>query len=171
MVETAARLFQSEGYHATSWRRLVAESGTPWGSVHHHFPGGKEELGVAAIELGADAVAAVIDHCFEEHPGDPAAAVTAWFALSAKLMDSSDYSAGCPVATVALETTATSAPLAAASRAAFERWEAALAAHLDDPALAGTLLTLLEGGLVRARVHGSTEPLAEAGRVAAQLVG
>ena len=59
MIDTAVRLFQLHGYHATSWRGLVTASETPWGSVHHHFPGGKEELGVAAITTGGDMVASL----------------------------------------------------------------------------------------------------------------
>src|SRR4051794_4816372 len=104
MVMTAARLFQRDGYHATSWRGLVKEAGTPWGSINHHFPGGKEELGVAAIAAGAPAVEALIEHCFASTAG-PAEAIERWFALSAELMEAEAYRAGCPVATVALETT------------------------------------------------------------------
>ena len=57
MIEAAMSLLQRRGYRATSWRVLTQESGTPWGSVQHHFPGGKEELGVAAIELAEQSVA------------------------------------------------------------------------------------------------------------------
>ena len=169
MVETAARLFQRDGYHATSWRGLVEEAGTPWGSIHHHFPGGKEELGVEAVGLGADAVLASIDHCFAT-ARSPDRAVRDLFDLSAALMTAGDFTTGCPVATVALETTHGSPALAAASEQAFDRWEGRLAEGLGSRALAGTVLTLLEGALVRARVHRSPEPLKAAGRVAARLV-
>jgi TetR/AcrR family transcriptional repressor of lmrAB and yxaGH operons len=177
MVDAAALLFQREGYHATSWRRLVDESGAPWGSISHHFPGGKEELGVAAIGRSAGAVSALIAHGFAEHPR-PADAVAAWFTTSAQLLETTGYAAGCPVATVALETGATSPALAAASRAAFESWEGLLRTRLRErglgraraASLAGTILTLMEGALVRARVERTTAPLDAAGALAAQLV-
>src|SRR5437660_1001494 len=48
MIEAAMRLLQRNGYAATSWRGVVEEAGTPWGSAHHYFPGGKEQLTAAA---------------------------------------------------------------------------------------------------------------------------
>jgi len=173
MIETAVRLFQRDGYEATSWRNLVKEAGTPWGSIHHHFPGGKEELGVAAIDAGGSAVAGVIEYCFDETP-DPAAAVARWFALSAELLVRSGYSAGCPVATVALETAATSPPMKQASTRAFKRWSSIIGARLRRAGAtpsaareaAETVLALLEGGLLLARVQRSRRPMKTASRQA-----
>ena len=177
MVETAARLFQRDGYHATSWRGLVQEAGAPWGSIHHHFPGGKEELGVAAVAAGKDAVLAGIDHAFAS-TRSPERAIEALFGQSAALMEHGAFAAGCPVATVALETSRTSPALAGASRAAFVAWEDRLTEHLLGAgvprrrarALGPLLLTLLDGALVRERVHASLEPLRAAGSHGADLV-
>ena len=120
MVETASRLFQRDGYSGTSWRGLVEEAGTPWGSVHHHFPGGKEELGVAAIRFGGEAVAGLIAHCFDSQP-DPASAVRESFRLSAAEMEASGYTAACPVASVALETVPGSEPMGRGRRRSVHR--------------------------------------------------
>lgn len=175
MIDAAALLLQREGYQATSWRRLVDEAGVPWGSIGHHFPGGKEELAVAAVDRGAAAVGALIDRCFAVRR-TPATAVREWFEVSARLLAESGYSAGCPVATLALETAATSPALGEAARAAFAGWERRLTEHLASsgvrraPALAGMVLTLLEGALVRARVERSPAPLHAAGRLAERLV-
>src|SRR5271157_1807716 len=129
MIETAARMFQRDGYHATSWRSLVDEAGAPWGSIHHHFPGGKSELGAAAIEAGSDGVLALIDHCFAEQP-DAERAVARWFELSAKMLVDSGYASGCPVATVALETIVTPGSVKDATQSAFGAWQKRLAWHL-----------------------------------------
>ncbi|HEY4854618.1 MAG TPA: TetR/AcrR family transcriptional regulator, partial [Streptosporangiaceae bacterium] len=51
MVCSAARLLRRQGYAATGWRQVVADSATPWGSQAHHFPGGKEQLAAEAITL------------------------------------------------------------------------------------------------------------------------
>jgi TetR/AcrR family transcriptional regulator, lmrAB and yxaGH operons repressor len=177
MIETAVRLFQRDGYHGTSWRTLVDEAGTPWGSIHHHFPGGKEQLGVAAVEAGSDAVASLIDHCFEV--ADTAAdAVTSWFALSGDLMVARDFTSACPVASVAMETVPQSNALGAASRRALERWEAVVAGGLaaggiSSPRsreLARLLIVIFEGALISARLHGTREPIALAAAHAAELV-
>ena len=53
---TAAKLFQQQGYHATGLNQIVAESGAPKGSLYYYFPGGKEELAVAAIGLIRDEI-------------------------------------------------------------------------------------------------------------------
>ncbi|MGO9490035.1 MAG: TetR/AcrR family transcriptional regulator [Solirubrobacteraceae bacterium] len=177
MILTAARLFQRDGYHATSWRSLVEEAGTPWGSIHHHFPGGKDELGVAAIQLGSEGVLALIDHCFSEH-ADPGRAVACWFELSGRLLVQTEYASGCPIATVALETAASPGPLQNETRLAFASWQKRLASHLRraglsraraaDSALA--VLALLEGGLVIARTRQSVTPMRVASRHARAIV-
>jgi TetR/AcrR family transcriptional repressor of lmrAB and yxaGH operons len=177
MIETAARLFQRDGYHATSWRGLVDAAGTPWGSVHHHFPGGKEELGAAAIDAGSGAVAALIEHCFQSEP-DPVDAVGRWFTLSAGLLSTTGFVAGCPVATVALETAPHSDALGAASRRAFDQWEGLIAAQLrragasraKASSAATVVLTLFEGGLLLARVRGDDQPMSLASRQAQAVV-
>lgn len=177
MVYTAARLFQRDGYHATSWRTLVQEAGTPWGSIHHHFPGGKDELGVAAVETGSEGVLALIDHCFAGQP-DAGRAVGRWFELSGRLLVESGYSSGCPVATVALETAASPGVLKEATKAAFLAWEKRLAFHLRDAGAsrasaadaALSVLTLLEGGLMLSRTRGSPTPMRVASRHAQATV-
>src|SRR5256885_3773423 len=103
MIEAAMRLLQRDGYAATSWRGVVEEAGTPWGSAHHHFPGGKEQLAAEAVALGGAHVAELLRSCISDAvtAGD---AVRAWFAASARLLRASSYQDGCPIATVALET-------------------------------------------------------------------
>ena len=128
MILTAVRLFQRDGYHATSWRGLVKEAGTPWGSVHHHFPGGKDELAVAAVETGSQSVIALIDHCFAQQT-DAASAVALWFELTRRSLVDSAYASGCPVATVALETSTTPGAVHDATQSAFTAWERCLASH------------------------------------------
>jgi AcrR family transcriptional regulator len=177
MIESAARLFQRHGYHGVSWRGLVDAAGTPWGSISHHFPGGKEELGVAAIELGSDFLASVIERCFADADA-PDTAVRQWFRTTADFVRASEFRAGCPVAIVALETAPDSEALTAASRAAFERWEGLVAEKLAATGVrrgrarevAGLVLTLLEGALLLARVHASTAPLDRAGMHAEEIV-
>lgn len=169
MILAAMELFQREGYTATSWRKLVQESGAPWGSAHHYFPDGKEQLGLAAIEMAAQRVAGLFDRCFS--PDQTAAdGVQRLFEVSAEKLERSGYCEGCPVATVALETMSSSPALAAACRSAFVSWQIAIETGLlrcgvaESRAgdLSATLLSLFEGGLVVSRVTGSPEPLLNA---------
>jgi TetR/AcrR family transcriptional regulator, lmrAB and yxaGH operons repressor len=177
MIETAVHLFRRQGYHATSWRTLVETAGTPWGSAYHHFPGGKEQLGVAAIEMGSDLVVAQMERIFAE-TRSAAGAVRAWCRTSAERLADSDYTEGCPVATVALESTSDSEAITVASRKAFERWRGVIRDHLIGVGvrrkraaeLATLVLANVEGGLLLARVSRSKEPLFLAGEQLALLL-
>jgi TetR/AcrR family transcriptional regulator, lmrAB and yxaGH operons repressor len=177
MVETAIKMFQEHGYHGVSWRKLVQQAGTPWGSIAHHFPGGKVELAQAAIESGAEKVDGLIKYCFEKHK-DSQLAIKSWFKFTAQHMQDVNFQTGCPVASIALSTTPGIEELSLASTLAFQRWESTLAALLSTNNLAteraakvaSTVVTLLEGGIVRARISQSTRPLLAAGNEAALLI-
>ncbi|WP_245975619.1 TetR/AcrR family transcriptional regulator [Amycolatopsis palatopharyngis] len=166
MIITALRLFRTEGYPATSWRRLVEEAGTPWGSAYHHFPGGKEELGVAAVELGSAVVRRTVRRAFEREES-PAEAVRWWFGKAGQVLVRDEFRSGCPLATITLEMTGRSAELTAACERAFADWHALLASLLgesgyaDDVAaeLALSIMNSIEGALLLSRVRRSTQPL------------
>lgn len=176
MILTAATLFQRDGYRSTSWRKLVQESGAPWGSAHHYFPGGKEQLGVAAIGAAAQSVADLITHSFAG--GGAAEGVTCLFAASAGRLERSGFNAGCPVTTVALETVPESPAMTTACRDAFTLWLDTLAGELrrcglaDDRAAAQAMavLSMFEGSLILARVSQSVEPMRAGAAVAAGLL-
>src|SRR5260370_208599 len=53
MIRTAARLMRRQGYAATGWRQLVADSATPWGPQFHHFPRRNEPPTPHALTLPA----------------------------------------------------------------------------------------------------------------------
>ena len=53
------RLFQQRSYHGVGLSEILAEAKAPKGSLYHHFPGGKAELAIAAVEsIAADYEAA-----------------------------------------------------------------------------------------------------------------
>ena len=71
--------------------------------MYHHFPGGKEELGAAAITASGLAYGDLIDLFFGDDVTDLVAATEAFFAGAAWALTDSDYADACPIATVALE--------------------------------------------------------------------
>ena len=170
MIDTAMRLFRQRGYEGTSWRTLVDEAGTPWGSIHHHFPQGKEQLGVEAVARASAGMLALIEQGFERF-GSPARAIEAWCLGSAEQLERSGWLDGCPLATIALEVGGGSA-LAKATGSALMSWEAALARRFADagiaPQRASELATVtlagVEGALLLARASRSTAPLLKVGR-------
>jgi TetR/AcrR family transcriptional regulator, lmrAB and yxaGH operons repressor len=176
MIRTAARLFRAQGYAATGWRQVVTESEAPWGSQAHHFPGGKEQLGVEALGWAAAGFERAIRSVFDgAHPAD---AVLRWTAAASAELAASGWRDGCPVATVTLETAHSSDALGAACAAALGGWRTALSKALTghglaEPAarsLATLVLAGIEGALVLARAERSGEPLETVGRELAALL-
>ena len=58
LVWAAAKLFRRQGYSGTGLRDILAASGAARGSLYHHFPGGKEEIGAAAVTAAGGLVTA-----------------------------------------------------------------------------------------------------------------
>ena len=50
ILRAAMRLFQQRSYHGVGLSEILAEAKAPKGSLYHHFPGGKAELAIAAVE-------------------------------------------------------------------------------------------------------------------------
>jgi TetR/AcrR family transcriptional repressor of lmrAB and yxaGH operons len=169
LVDTTAALLRRQGYHATGLSEIVAESGTPRGSLYFYFPGGKDELAITALRTSGDDWRARIQRVVAGAP-DPGAAFEAIVAAFADDLEASGWDSGCPVAGVALE--ATSEPVRAAIADHFQRWIglsveflaasgiAAAAAH----ELSLVALSSIEGALLLARVMRSRAPLVAVGR-------
>lgn len=176
MVRTAAVLLRRQGYAATGWRQVVAESQTPWGSQAHHFPGGKAQLATEAVVRAGAAYERLLRAALAQ--GHPADAIAAWAELAASELETSGWADGCPVATVALETAHTSAALAEACAGALGSWCTALVDAMtargcpeDEAApLATLVLAGIEGALLLARAQRDAAPLLTVGAELARLV-
>ena len=59
ILRAAMVLFQRRGYHGVGLTEILAEAHAPKGSLYHHFPAGKAQLAIAAIQaIAADYEAA-----------------------------------------------------------------------------------------------------------------
>lgn len=56
LVGAALSLFQAKGYHGVAISDVLDATALPKGSLYHHFPGGKEELAIAAVGFIAEEV-------------------------------------------------------------------------------------------------------------------
>jgi len=134
--------------------------------LYHHFPGGKTELAVAAIDDAVLAMGARLDALLLRE-ADPLAALRAWLAGAQRQLERSGYASGCPLATVALESTPDDLALRGALARAFASLRERLSALLlraglpasRTPALAALLLAAYEGALIQARVAGDAGDL------------
>jgi AcrR family transcriptional regulator len=169
MVRSAALLLRERGYAGTGFREVVAHAEAPWGSIYHHFPGGKAQLAEEAVGYAGDLVTRVLA---QSPSDDPVAALRLFRTIWAQALEDSDFRAGCPVVAVATEAPADAPALTDAAAAAFARWTDQLAATLRRAGLprararrlATTVVAATEGAIVLCRAARSTRPLDDVGR-------
>ncbi len=157
---------RTKGFHGVGLSELLAQAQAPKGVLYHHFPGGKTELAVAAIDHVVQHICSALEHLFSQHR-DPAQALAQWMKDAQKTLLGSGYEAGCPLATIALESTAQDKPIRQAVAKGFEAIrntlkKALVANGLDSKraaSLAAMIVSAYEGGLIQARVAGSKKPL------------
>jgi TetR/AcrR family transcriptional regulator, lmrAB and yxaGH operons repressor len=164
MIESAVTLLAKRGLQATAFSDVIEHSGAPRGSIYHHFPGGKDELVDAAIDLAGDRALRVLDAV----EGRPPAEVTGYFIdLWRAVLVRSRLTAGCAVLAV---TVATDSPaLLDHAAAIFRAWRGRLAelyvrgGMSVEPAarLATTVVAATEGAVVVSRAEQSLEPFEE----------
>lgn len=65
IVDTASRLFFTQGYHATGLNQIIKDSESPKGSLYYYFPHGKEELALTCINRTSEEVARLLRHYME----------------------------------------------------------------------------------------------------------
>ena len=177
-LAAAARLFTQRGYHGTALQEILAAGGAPRGSLYFHFPGGKEEIGEAAIALARDAVQAFITDTIDRSQSLEQFLRQLARGMAANL-EASDFREGCPIATTALETAAQSDVLGTATRSAFQAWVQEIRRGLvqfgvreseaDTTALA--VLSQLEGALLLSRTFRSVEPMRCAEEAVLRIAG
>jgi AcrR family transcriptional regulator len=176
ILDTTAELFRRYGYTGTGLKQIVAAANAPFGSVYHHFPGGKAELGEAVIRRSGQMYMELVGAVLVASP-DPVSAARDAFAGAAAVLEATDYVDACPIATVALEVASSNEPMRIATADVFESWitglttlytEAGIAA---EPArnLAVVFIELLEGGFLLSRAARTTDALAAAGAAMAAL--
>jgi TetR/AcrR family transcriptional repressor of lmrAB and yxaGH operons len=176
-IRTAAHLFQQQGYHGTGLNQILEESGSPRGSFYFHFPGGKEELAVEVIRETSREVEAAIEAASRK-ARDPAAFVRKLGQFLSRWFEESDFTEGCPVAVMSLETTPDAPALHAACREAYDRWVGLTADVLrrkggsrpEAERLATLILCAFEGALALGRARSSTAPFDEVARELAECL-
>jgi TetR/AcrR family transcriptional repressor of lmrAB and yxaGH operons len=169
MVEVTARLLARQGYHATGLAQVLTEAGAPRGSLYFHFPEGKEQMAAEAVRRLGEQLGAALQAKMDAKP-DLRSGLQSVARMFARQLEASEFMLGCPVATTALEASDEAPALAAACADVFERWTAVLADRLKKERpriaaperLARTILSLIEGALLLARVRRSVEPLRDA---------
>ena len=166
LIRTTSRLLRQQGYAATGLNQVMAEADAPKGSMYFHFPGGKEELAAAAIDRFNERVSARLAAILDES-SSVRDAVTQILDDYIRLLDRTEFTQGCAVATVAVESAPDRTVLAESTDRALRGWTDLVADALeaegrpaDEAHRLGTLvIALIEGTVVMGKGERSTEPL------------
>ena len=166
LVAAMLDALRTRGYHGVGLAELLTAAQAPKGVLYHHFPGGKAELAVRAIESVVAKLGADLDKVLHRS-ADPIDALGAWMGSAQRVLAGSGFASGCPLATIALEST----PDDDAIRAALAEGFASIRTRLAD-ALAGAgmakaqargaaalTVSAYEGALLQARVAGSVQAM------------
>src|SRR6478735_6260141 len=124
ILDATAALFMKYGYTGTGLKQIVADANAPFGSVYHHFPGGKQELGVEVVLRAGAMYGELVMSVFDAAP-DLLTGLHDCFAGAAAVLVATDYADACPIETVALEVASSNEPLRIATAEVFESWIAA----------------------------------------------
>jgi TetR/AcrR family transcriptional regulator, lmrAB and yxaGH operons repressor len=164
MVEAGATLFQRKGFHGVGLAEILELSKAPKGSFYYYFPDGKEQLAEATIQRAGDAVGGMIDAAFK-NKNDFKSGAEKLVRLISEWFEKSDFSEGCPITSILLETVPKSDRLARASKTAFDLWICKTEQHCQRLGLgenshevATALLVALEGAWILARAQRSKYP-------------
>jgi len=166
LIAAMVDALRRRGLHGIGLTEILQAAGAPKGVLYHHFPGGKTELAVAAI----DATVTQIDLALQrllQRKASPVEALRQWLDAAGQQLQRSGYQSGCPLATVALESTAEDTALREALARGFATLRRRLAevlvqagvADARASGLAALLVAAYEGGLMQARVAGDAQPL------------
>src|SRR3954451_12384798 len=121
ILYATAELFRRQGYAGTGLKQVVAGAGAPFGSLYHHFPGGKQQLGEEVIRAGGAFFQALVTAVYDAE-ATPEGSRREVFAGAAETLTATDFQDACPIATVALEVASTDEVLRRATAEVFEAW-------------------------------------------------
>lgn len=179
ILETTALLLRQRGYHGTSLNDILGASGAPRGSLYFHFPGGKDQLVIEVTRDSVDQVTQRLGAALAAER-DPAVAVHHIYQAVGRMLEENQFTLGCPIAPVVLDSPTDMPELAELCRSAFEQWigllqQAFVRAGVPERrahALALLVESSLEGLMVIARATRDRAPLlAVADEVAALIEG
>jgi AcrR family transcriptional regulator len=176
LVTATNELFRRHGYQGTSLKHVTKAAGATIGSLYHFFPGGKDDLAIAAITESGEAYRQLFEMVAAAAPDAPSA-VADFFDGAADVLEETDYIDPCPIGTIAREVASTNEELRQATDQVFVRWIETAASTFESDGLpraaaeelATTIVATLEGGFVLARARRDATLLRIAGRQARRL--
>ena len=165
MLDSAVVLLRERGANALTVDAVLAHSDAPRGSVYYHFPGGRDEIILAATTRAGGAISTILEQCMAT--GDTHAAVDQFIELWKRALRESDFHAGCPVVGLAIDSRTDVPDAAEAVRRILDDWHSNLIRLLVEDGysrvrarrLATMIVASIEGALILCRAKRSVTPL------------
>lgn len=168
IVLAAMELFWEKGYQSTSIADLLKRADVHSGSLYHFFPG-KQDVLLAVLDLYHHGIDDMLLAPVWQDVADPIDRVFALLGKYRDLIVQTECTYGCPIGSLALELHEPDPPVREGLMANFTAWidaierclvdaGPALPADLDRRALAGFVLTTMEGGVMLARTYRDVAP-------------
>ena len=177
IVQTAARLLEQQGYHATGLKQIVKESAAPMGSLYHYFPNGKEELAVEAISCTQMAVTKRIKAALAGSTRFVEGVQTFMLTLADQL-DADPTCYGGSISTIAMESPNVGEQLRSTCATTYETWrlifkQGLLQEDFTEQAAeeVSTLISgAIEGSIILSKVRRNAEALRMTARMLTDLI-
>jgi TetR/AcrR family transcriptional regulator, transcriptional repressor for nem operon len=171
LIDVGLELMRKYGYGATGVQEILDEAGMPKGSFYHHF-GSKEEFTAAVLERYVMLEGERCRKFLENTRQAPLRRLRRYFENLIRAAGQSAPIRGCLIGSLSLEIAGTSPLLQRCLSSNFTRWQAAIAAVLQEAIekgalprsskpekLAGFMLNSWEGALLRSQADKSDAPL------------
>ncbi|MBD3240032.1 MAG: TetR family transcriptional regulator [Chitinivibrionales bacterium] len=177
-ITTTSELLETQGYHATGLNQIVKLSKAPRGSLYHYFPGGKEALAAEAVKRAGNLLERRVQEGFRE-TGNAGTALAAFIRGIAMHVEASEFRAGGPLATVAMETAGNGGDVNRACREAYSHIVAAFEQKLianglpqaQAKQMALFAVAAVEGAIVLSRTIHDVEPLRRVAEELERMIG
>ncbi len=163
LIAAMADALRQRGFHGVGLSEILQAANAPKGVLYHHFPGGKSELAAVAIDHAVQNLTQSLAKLLAQS-SDPLDALKRWLHGAGQQMRAGRFEAGCPLATVALESRSTDTELRVALARGFQSIRNTIAVAFEKHglapqrarSLAALLVSAYEGGLMQSRVEASS---------------
>jgi len=166
LIESTAKFIHEKGYYATGINEVLNDAGIAKGSLYHHFPNGKDELVLISLMHAAELRAQTYKSAMKGK-GSAENGLKGVIDVHITELRDTNYSRGCPLATVSLEISSENETLRKACADLFEFWIHELEKYLMYKGVdaarrkAEFFMTGLEGAILLSKVQRDSRYLAQ----------
>lgn len=164
LIQTTAKYIQKSGFNGTGLSEILSEVGIPKGSLYHHFPKGKDELFASAVHYYKEYLSEIFASSMKGK-STATQGLSAMIDKYCELLKKSNYTLGCPISIIALETSGKNEILTQACKEVIDYWVEKINKYLvykglkPDESAALDFLTRLEGALIMSRIYQNDKAL------------